>query len=88
MGEAPMGPGEIFEMLKRIISSEFDLPAEEIALHSTFEDLDMDSIDAVDLAVSVEEEIGFQFESDDLAELRTLEDVVGLIHGGRGRAAH
>jgi acyl carrier protein len=88
MGEGPKSPGEIFEMLKRIISTEFDLPAEEIALHSTFEDLDMDSIDAVDLAVSVEEEIGFQFESDDLGELRTLEDVVGLIHGGRSRAAH
>ena len=86
MGEAPKSPEEIFEMLTRIISTEFQVPTGEIALHSTFEDLDMDSIDAVDLAVSVEEEIGFQFESDDLVELRTLQDVVELIHSGRGRA--
>lgn len=74
-------------MLKRIMVREFDLTEEEILLSSGFEDLDMDSIDSVDLAVSVEEEIGFQFQTDDLAELRIIQDVVDLICGTRGRVS-
>ncbi len=73
-------------MLKRIMVSEFDLAEAEIQLSSGFEELDMDSIDAVDLAVSVEEEIGFQFQTEDLAELRTIQNVVDLICGTRGPA--
>ncbi len=88
MGDgAPTRPDEIFAMLRRIMVREFDLHEDEIQLTSGFEDLDMDSIDAVDLAVSVEEEIGFQFETEDLAALRTLQDVVDLIHGRCGRTA-
>ncbi len=82
---ASMSPDEIFAMLKRIMVREFDLHEERILLSSGFEELDLDSIDAVDLAVSVEEEIDFQFETDDLAELRTMQDVVDLIAGVRGR---
>ena len=81
-----MTPEEIFAMLKRIMVREFDLREEQIQLSSGFEDLDLDSIDAVDLAVSVEEEIDFQFETDDLADLRTMQDVVDLIGGVGGRA--
>lgn len=82
-----MSPDEVFAMLKRIMVREFDLTEEEILLSSGFEDLDMDSIDSVDLAVSVEEEIGFQFQTDDLAELRVIQDVVDLICGTRGRVS-
>lgn len=84
---ASMTPDEIFAMLKRIMVREFDLEEAQILLSSGFEELDLDSIDAVDLAVSVEEEIDFQFETDDLAELRTMQDVVDLIAGVRDRTS-
>lgn len=80
-----MSPDEVFDMLKRIMVSEFDLAEAQIRLSSGFEELDMDSIDSVDLAVSVEEEIGFQFQTEDLAELRSIQDVVDLICGKGGR---
>ncbi len=80
-----MSPDQVFALLKEIMVREFDLQAEQIELSSDFEALDLDSIDAVDLAVSVEEEIGFQFETDDLARLRTLQDVVDLIRGEHPR---
>ena len=79
-----MDAGGIFDFLKEVMAREFDLPLDKIQLGSDFaEDLDMDSIDAVDLAVAVEEELGVQFETDDLTDLRTLQDVVDLI--GRRR---
>lgn len=76
-----MNPAEIFALLQRIMASEFDLDPASIHPESDFESLDLDSIDAVDLAVSVEEEIGFQFETEDLARLVTVQDVVDLISG-------
>ncbi len=76
-----MSPADAFSMLKRIMVREFDIAESEIQPSSGFEDLDMDSIDAVDLAVSVEEEIGFQFQTEDLAGIRTIQDVVDLICG-------
>ena len=82
-----MSPADVLAMLKRIMVREFELAEDAIQLSSGFEELDMDSIDAVDLAVSVEEEIGFQFQTDDLAELRTIQNVVDLICGTRSSAA-
>ncbi len=76
-----MSPDEVFALLKRIMVREFDLKEDAILPSSSFEELDMDSIDAVDLAVSVEEAIGFQFDAQNLAELRTLQDVIDLICG-------
>ncbi len=76
-----MSPTEIFAVLQRIMASEFDLDPGSIHPESDFVSLDLDSIDAVDLAVSVEEEIGFQFETEDLARLVTVQDVVDLISG-------
>ena len=75
-----MDANGIFDFLKTVMMREFDLKQDEIRLESDFvEDLDMDSIDAVDLAVAVEEDLGVQFETDDLTELRIMQDVVDLI---------
>lgn len=78
-----MSGDELFALLRRIMVREFDLAEDRIQLDSDFEALDLDSIDAVDLAVSVEEEVGFQFDTDDLAQLVTVRDVVELIRGER-----
>lgn len=80
-----MSADDLFALLRRIMVREFDLAEERIELDSDFEALDLDSIDAVDLAVSVEEEVGFQFATEDLAQLVTLRDVVELIRGERSR---
>jgi acyl carrier protein len=81
---AGMDAGEIFAFLKAVMAREFDIAPNEIRLESNFvEDLDMDSIDAVDLAVAVEEELGVQFETDDLTDLQAMRDVVDLIERKR-----
>ena len=78
-----MSSDEIFELLKKIMVREFDLAPEEIRLTSGLEDLDLDSIDAVDLAIAVEEEIGFRFTTDDMEAFETMQDVVEVIAGQR-----
>ena len=44
------------------------------------DDLDLDSIDGVDLSVKAEEELGVEIQPEDLGELQTLQDVVDLLH--------
>ena len=46
--------------------------------------LDLDSLDAVDIAVTIEETIGFQFDTDSIGEIHTLQDVVDVICGAAG----
>ena len=77
----PLSAQQTFEYLRSVMVREFDLGEEEIQPATEFEALDLDSIDAVDLAVSIEEETGFQFDTDDMPKLRTVQDVVDLIRG-------
>ena len=45
-----------------------------------FDDLDLDSIDAIDLAVKLEERVGLDLEEEQLRSLRLVQDVVDLVH--------
>ena len=44
-----------------------------------FKDLGIDSLDLVDLVFELEEEIGVQFEDEELLELKTIQDLLTLI---------
>ena len=55
------------------------LKGKELTLESNFKDLGLDSLDLVDLVYQFEEELGVQFEDEELAGLKTVQDVVNLI---------
>ena len=46
---------------------------------ATFEDLDVDSLDLVELAQVVEDEFGVQLEGEDVKDLRTVGDAIDLV---------
>ncbi|MCZ6463297.1 MAG: acyl carrier protein [Proteobacteria bacterium] len=72
---------EVVQAVVVILVERFALRAEEIQLESRFgDDLDLDSIDAIDFAVHVEEEHGLVLDEDDLKELRTVGDVVDVLY--------
>jgi acyl carrier protein len=52
---------------------------ELIAPAATFESLDVDSLDLVELAQLIEEEFGVELESTDVAELSTVGDAIELV---------
>jgi acyl carrier protein len=55
-------------------------PAEVLPTADLREDLDLDSIDAIDLVVGLEEEIGLEVSEDELREIKVVQDIVDLIH--------
>ncbi|GGO65925.1 acyl carrier protein [Bowmanella pacifica] len=72
---------EIFEHLKDILVNEFELPEEQISLGANlYEELDMDSIDAVDLVVKLREFSGKKIEAEAFKQVRTVGDVVDAVY--------
>jgi acyl carrier protein len=51
----------------------------EVARGSTFEDLDVDSLDLVELAQIVEDEFGVELQGEDVKDLRTVGEVIDLV---------
>lgn len=72
---------EIFKWVTEVLKREFDFKDEDL-LPSTHlsEDLDLDSIDAIDMAVRLEEKANLHFEEKEIRSLETIQDVVDLIH--------
>ena len=51
----------------------------EITRDSTFEELDVDSLDLVEVAQIVEEEFGVELQGEDVKDLRTVGQVIDLV---------
>ena len=71
---------ELFTMLTDILVDAFEVDADDISLQANlYEDLDLDSIDAVDLVVKLREKTGKKIEPDDFKQVRTVDDVIVAI---------
>jgi acyl carrier protein len=57
----------------------FGPDASQITRGATFEELDIDSLDLVELAQIVEDEYGVVLKGEDMKELKTVGDAVDLI---------
>lgn len=60
---------------------EFGADREAIGDEVTFEALDIDSLDLVELAQIVDEEYGVQITTDDMKDLRTVGQAIDLVVG-------
>ena len=58
---------------------QFGADPSEISRDATFEDLDVDSLDLVELGQIVQDEYGVELKSDDMPKLKTVGDAVDLI---------
>lgn len=68
---------EVFEKVSGVLQDLFELSADDIQPSSKlYEDLDIDSIDAVDLVVELKKMTGKKINPDDFKSVRTVEDVV------------
>ena len=71
---------DIYNILVNIIEDDFEVEPGVIHLKAhLFDELDLDSIDAVDLVVKLREITGKKIEPDAFKKVRTVEDVVDEI---------
>jgi acyl carrier protein len=72
---------EIFQKLKEILSHEFEIEAASITADAKlYDDLELDSIDAVDLLVKMKEFVPGKIEPEQFKKARTVQDVVDILY--------
>lgn len=72
--------GEILGKLQDVLESEFDIERDKITLDALlYDDLDLDSIDAVDLMAFIVKLTGKRMSPEDFSNARTVRDVVDLL---------
>ena len=72
---------EVLAKLSVYLHELFEVPMEKITLEARlYEDLDLDSIDAVDLVVKLQELTGRKIQASDFKAVRTVGDVVECVH--------
>ena len=67
----------VFERIREIICDQLDLEEDKVTMDSDImEDFEADSLDVVDLVMSIEDEFGLEVPDDQIENVRTVGDVV------------
>lgn len=68
------------EKVKAIIADQLDIDADKITeATSLSEDLGADSLDIVEMMMSMEDEFGIEINDDDAKEFKTIADLIAYI---------
>ena len=75
-----MTDAEIEKAVRDILVQDFEVDAATLTPETNlFTDLDLDSIDAIDLTVRLQQETGRKVNPEDFRSIRTLADVVAAV---------
>lgn len=70
----------VFEKVKAILADQLEFDEDKITMKSSLvDDLDADSLDVVDLIMSLEEEFDIEIPDEEIEEIKTVGDLVRYI---------
>lgn len=67
----------LFEKIQKVVAQHLDCEAEAVTRESSFESLGIDSLDAVELVMELEEELGIPLDLD--RDLDTIDQLVKFV---------
>ncbi len=71
---------KIIKIVNKMLEEEFEIDPDLLKPEALlYEDIGLDSLDAVDLIVMVDKQLGVRIEEDSARSIRTLEDVYNII---------
>ena len=71
-----------FENVRDIIVNTLSCDADQVTLETNlFEDLDADSLEAVELSMALEEAFGVGIADEDMTQVKTVADIVNYLSG-------
>jgi acyl carrier protein len=83
-----MNDQEILAGLGEIVEEIAGVPADEVTPSKSFvDDLDIDSLSMVEIAVAAQDKFGVEIPDDQLKDLSTVQDVVNFVSKNAGGAA-
>ncbi len=75
----------MFEQVKKIIVETLNCDESKITMEARLaEDLEADSLDAVELNMALEEALGYGVSDEALAEMKTVGDIVSWLEKNKG----
>ncbi len=66
-----------FEKIAELIAENKDMDVAGITMETSFEDMELDSLDVIEVVMSIEEAFGVTLEIED--SVKTVGDLVGLV---------
>lgn len=69
---------EVLNKIKEIVPK-FGVNPDDVSDSSTLEDLDMDSLDVVEIMQAIEDDLGIRVPDEDLEDLTTIGDAVSAV---------
>lgn len=70
----------VFERIRQILCEQLDLEEDQVTMESDIvEDLEADSLDVVDLVMTMEDEFGVEVPDDQIENFKTVGDIVRFV---------
>lgn len=66
-----------FKKIAEIIAENKDMDVADITMESSFEEMELDSLDVIEIVMAIEEAFGVNLEMED--SLKTVGDIVNLV---------
>jgi acyl carrier protein len=70
---------DLGQKIIQIVADTQRIPAENITLDSTFQELGIDSLDGVNIVFALENEFDINIPDDDVKEIRSIRDIVDRL---------
>ena len=78
---------ELYTRLADILTSQFGVDNDALSPDATFESLELDSLDLVEITLVVDDELGARIPDESLEEIKTVQDAVDVVASLLGVAA-
>ena len=70
----------VFEKIRTILCEQFELDEDRVTMESNLiSDLGADSLDVIDLAMSIEDEFDIEVPDDEIEKIKTVGDIVKFV---------
>lgn len=74
-----MDRNQVLDRIRQVIADTMEIDGDTIAETTTFDQLDADSLDRIELVTAMEEELGVQVSDDALESITTVGDAVDAV---------
>lgn len=71
---------DIFEKVKNIVVEQLGVEGDDVTLETSFEELEADSLDIVELVMALEEEFDLEISDEDAEKITTIGAAVKFIN--------
>ncbi len=70
---------DVKEKVKSIIADQLEIDIDKLTMETTFEEIDADSLDIVELVMTLEEEFDMEISDEEIENIKSVGDVVKYI---------